>query len=150
MSEEFPEPGITAERTFQIEEKHATNLFGEQETPPGSPAATDADADESVRVLGTPQLLAEVEFLGRDSLHVTLLKGTGVVGIDADVTHRNAVSLGQTVRVRTEVTDVTDGVVTIEGTLSKTDSSTLIGEVRNCLQVADRAAFRDRIEFSCR
>jgi predicted thioesterase len=147
MSEELPAPGITAERTFRVEEKHTTNLFGEQGTPPGSPAAADAGDDESVRVLGTPQLLAEVEFLGRESLHGTLPEGTGVVGIDAEVTHRKAVPIDRTVRVRTELVDVTDGTLTIDGTLSLADPATLVGEVTNRLQVVRRAAFRDRIEF---
>lgn len=146
MRDELPEAGITAERTFRVEREHTTNLFGEQETPPGAPAAADADVDEAIRVLGTPHLLAEVEFLGRESLRGTLPDGAGVAGIDASVTHRKAVSIGNRVLVRTELTDVTDRTLTIEGTLSLVDSETLVGEVRNRLQVVQRDAFGDRVE----
>jgi fluoroacetyl-CoA thioesterase len=145
MTEDLPEPGITAERTFEIERRHTTNLFGEQETPPGAPAATDATPEESIRVLGTPQLLAEVEFLGRQSLRGTLPDGSGVVGIDADVTHLSAIPVEKAVHVRTELTDVTDRTLTIEGTLSSADTDEPIGEVTNRLRVVRRESFRERI-----
>jgi predicted thioesterase len=141
----LPEPGITAERTFQVERRHTTNLFGEQESPPGAPAAADAAPEESIRVLGTPQLLAEVEFLGRESLRGTLPEGTGVVGIDADVTHRNAAAIGERVHVRTELTDVVDRTLTIEGELSRVDPAEPIGAVTNRLRVVRRKSFGDRI-----
>lgn len=146
MCDELPEPGITAERTFRVEDRHATNLFGEQEVPPGAPAATDADPDESLRVLGTPQLLASVEFLGRESLHGTLPDGTGVVGTQAEVTHRSAVPIGRAVVVRTELTDATDRTLTIEGNLSRVDSGDPVGEVTVRLQVVRREEFVDRID----
>lgn len=144
MIDDLPEPGITAERTFQVERKHTTNLFGEQTSPPGSPAAADAAPEESIRVLGTPQLLAEVEFLGRQSLRGTLPEGTGVVGIDAEVTHREAVPIGRSLLARTELVDVTDWTLTIEGTLSPPDSPEPVGEVTNRLRVVRRAAFKNR------
>ena len=145
MIDELPDPGITAERTFQVERKHTTNLFGEQTSPPGSPAAVDAAPEESIRVLGTPQLLSEVEFLGRQSLRGTLPEGTGVVGIDAQVTHREAVPIGRSLLVRTELTDVTDRTLTIDGTLSPPDSAEPVGEVTNRLRVVQRAAFKERL-----
>lgn len=141
----LPAPGITAERTFRVERRHTTNLFGAQEHPPGLPAAADADAEDSMRVLGTPQLLAEVEFLGRESLRGTLPDGTGVAGTSAEVRHRQAVRIGRSVLVRTELTDVTDRTLTIEGWLSPVDSDRLVGEVVNTLRVVEREAFLDRI-----
>lgn len=146
MDDDLPEPGITAERTFRVERRHTTNLFGKQETPPGLPAAADAASDESIRVLGTPQLIAAVEFLGRESLHGALPEKTGVAGIHAEATHRRAVQLGRTVRVRTELADVTDRRLTIEGDVSLVDSEALVGEVTNELQVVRREAFGDRVE----
>jgi len=145
MIDELPEPGITAERTFQVEREHTTNLFGKQTSPPGSPAAADAAPEEAIRVLGTPRLLAEVEFLGRQSLRGTLPEGTGVVGIDAEITHRAAVPVGRSLVVRTELVAVTDRTLTIEGTLSPLDSPDSVGEVTNRLRVVRRAAFRDRL-----
>ena len=129
--DDLPDPGITAQRTFRVERRHTTNLFGEQERPPGLPAAADADRRESMRVLGTPQLLAEVEFLGRESLRGSLPDGTGVAGTSADVRHRRAVPVGRSIVVRTELTEVTDRTLTIEGTLSLADSDRLVGEVVN-------------------
>jgi len=162
MDEELPEPGITGERVFRVEPRHTTNLFGEQEDPPGLPAATDAGDDEAIRVLGTPHLLAEVEFLGRESVRGHLPEGTGVVGVDAEVTHRRAVPIGGSVRVRTEVVDVTDRTITVEGELSRaadgdTDNDSLsadfdgddavVGEVTNRIRVVRRDAFADRIDL---
>lgn len=145
MDDELPAPGITAERTFRVERSHTTNLFGEQENPPGLPAAADADPDESMRVLGTPQLLATIEFLGRESLHGSLPEGTGVAGIHAEVQHRRAVPIGRTVHARTELTDVTDRTLTIDGTVSVADSGALVGEVTNRVHVVRRETFTERI-----
>lgn len=146
MRDELPEPGITAERTFRVGDEHATTLFGEQGDPPGAPAADDAHPDESVDVLGTPQLLAAAEFLSRESLHGTLPDGVGVVGVRADVTHRKAIPIGRTVRVRTELTDVTGRKLTFEGTLSGVDSAELVGEVTVRLQAIERAPFLERLD----
>ncbi len=145
MNDELPEPGITARRTFRVESAHTTNLFGEQGEPPGLPAAADATAAESVRVLGTPHLLAEVEFLGRESLRGQLPEGTGVVGIDAEVTHRRAVPVGTEVLVETELTGVADRTLTIEGGLTVEGSGDPIGDVTNRLRVVRREEFADPI-----
>lgn len=61
--------GTTASTTFRVEPAHTTTAFGEQETPPGRPAAADATADERLQVLGTAHLLSRVEFVGRESLN---------------------------------------------------------------------------------
>lgn len=146
MRDELPEPGITAERTFRVGDEHATTLFGHQDEPPGAPAAVDADPDEYVDVLGTPQLLAAAEFLSRESLNGRLPDGAGLVGIRADVTHRSAVPIGRVVRVRTELTDVAGRKLTFEGTISGLDSEELVGEVTVCLQVVERASFTERLD----
>ncbi len=146
MDDELPEPGITGRRTFRVEPEHTTTLFGEQEGPPGLPAATDATAEESVHVLGTPQLLASVEFLGRESLRGTLPKGTGLVGVEATVTHRSAVPIGVTVTIETELTAVSGRRLTIEGTVQRSGSGRAVGEVTNRLQVVRREAFLDGID----
>ncbi len=146
MSEELPKPGITAERTFRVEDGHATTLFGEQDEPPGAPAAADAGDDESLEVLGTPQLLASVEFLGRESLHGTLPNGFGVVGTLAEMTHRSAAPIGRDVLVRTELTDVTDRTLTIKGTLTRADSGGPVGEVTVRLRVVRRDVFTNQVD----
>lgn len=143
MNDDRPEPGIEAERTFRVEPRHTTTLFGEQTDPPGLPAATDAADAEAIRVLGTPHVLAEVEFLGRESLRGHLPEGTGVVGVDAEVTHRRPVPVGETVAVRTTVVDVTDDTITVEGELAVVDADEPVGEVRSRLRVVGREAFRD-------
>ena len=145
MDDELPEPGITGRRTFRVEPRHTTNLFGEQDDPPGLPAAEDAGAEESVRVLGTPQLLAVVEFLGRESLRGQIPEGTGVAGIDAEVRHRRAVPVGTDVLVETELTDVTGRTLTVEGELTVVESGDPIGEVTNRLRVVRREEFTERI-----
>ena len=145
MDDQLPEPGITAERTFRVEPRHATVLFGEQSEPPGLPAAADADPEESIAVLGTPQLLAEVEFLGRESLRGHLPEGAGVVGVDAEVAHRRAVPVGESVSVSTEVTDVVDRTVTVAGELSLADADEAVGEVETRLRVVRRASFSERV-----
>lgn len=145
MDDELPEPGITGRRTFRVGSEHTTNLFGEQDDPPGLPAAGDATAEESVRVLGTPQLLAAVEFLGRESLRGHLPEGTGVAGIDAEVRHHRPVPVGTDVLVETELTEVADRTLTVEGELTVGESGKLIGEVTNRLRVVRREGFTDRV-----
>ncbi|PSQ02507.1 hypothetical protein BRC94_02120 [Halobacteriales archaeon QS_5_70_17] len=75
--------GIRGRRTFVVGAEHATNVFGEQADPPGLPAAADAAPGESVRVLGSPDLLATCEFVARQSLRGHLPDGTGTVGESA-------------------------------------------------------------------
>ncbi|WP_255195136.1 thioesterase family protein [Halorarius litoreus] len=132
---------ITASRTFTVERAHTTNVFGEQADPPARPAAHDAGADEPVRVLGSPALLAWVEFTGRDSLHGHLPDGTGTVGVSAELHHRGAARLGTELTVATDLVDRDGSRLTFEGWVERADDA-LVGEVTTTFRVVERDRFR--------
>ena len=134
--------GTTASATFQVEPAHTTTAFGEQDTPPGRPAAADATADEQLQVLGTAHLLSRVEFTGRESLNGRIPSGTGVVGQDATVTHTGAATVGTRCRVTTEVTAVDGPSISFDGKVITTADDRVIGTASVVLRLVDRTQFR--------
>lgn len=132
--------GITASRSFTVERSHTTNVFGEQDDPPARPAAHGVAPDEPVRVLGSPSLLAWIEFVGRDSLHGHLPEGHGTVGERAEVHHRGAAPLGTPLEVHTEIAAVDGSRLTVEGAIRHGDA--VVGEVTTVFRVVDRERFR--------
>ena len=145
MTDEIPQPGVTGETTFTVAMAHTTHVFGNQERPPGLPAATDASPEERVHVLGTPHLLARVEFVGRESVRGMIPPGTGVVGERAEVTHRRAAPVGTTVRVETELVEVDGRSLVFEGNFVETERDTLIGSATAVLRIVDRRQFRETL-----
>jgi predicted thioesterase len=135
---------VTASRPFTVERSHTTNVFGEQTDPPARPAAHDATPEEATRVLGSPALLAWVEFTGRDSLHGLLPDGAGTVGVTATVHHRGAAPLGTELTVATELVDRDGSRLTFEGWVERADD-VLVGEVTTTFRVVDRERFRDSL-----
>jgi len=133
--------GIVARREFTVEPSHTTNVFGDQEDPPARAAAADATPDESVRVLGTPALLAWVEFVARESLRGHLPRGTGCAGERAEVHHRRAVPLGTDLLVETDLVDVSGVRLAFEGTVSRTDGE-VVGTASTVIRVVERDRFR--------
>jgi fluoroacetyl-CoA thioesterase len=134
--------GTTATTTFAVEPGQTTNVFGDQETPPGRAAAADSSPAESVRVLGTASLLSHVEFTGRESIRGRIPAGTGVVGKRADVTHTGAATVGRRVRVRTEVVAVDDADVTFDGRVRTAENGRSVGSAEVVLRLVDRDRFR--------
>ena len=145
MTDEMPQPGVTGETTFTVAEAHTTHVFGNQERPPGRPAAADASPEERVHVLGTPHLLARVEFVGRESVRGMIPPGTGVVGERAEVRHRRAVPVGTTVRVATELVEVDGRSLVFEGNFVEIDRSTLLGSATAVLRIVERDQFRETL-----
>lgn len=133
--------GTSGSATFGVEPAHATTAFGDQDVPPGRPAAADATPDESVRVLGTAHLLSRVEFTGRESLNGRIPPGTGVVGQTASVTHTGAAPIGTTCRVATEVTAVDGPSIAFDGTVTTVDDRE-IGTASVVLRLVERDQFR--------
>ena len=142
MTDEIPQPGVTGETTFTVAEAHTTHVFGNQERPPGRPAAADASPEERVHVLGTPHLLARVEFVGRESVRGMIPPGTGVVGERAEVRHRRGAPVGTTVRVETELVEVDGRSLVFEGSFVEIDRSTLLGSATAVLRIVEREKFR--------
>lgn len=132
----------TGRRTFTVQREHTTNVFGEQADPPARPAAHDAGPDEPVRVLGTPSLLAWVEFTARDSLHGLLPDGTGTAGVRAEVEHHRAAPLGTELVVETDLAAVSGSDLTFEGTLSRAQGGGVVGRATAVIRVVDRDRFR--------
>lgn len=145
MTDEIPRPGVTGETTFTVDGAHTTHVFGNQERPPGRPAATDASPVEQVHVLGTPHLLARVEFVGRESVRGLIPPGTGVVGERAAVTHRRAGPVGTTVRVETELVEVDGRSLVFEGNLVEIDRSIHLGSATVVLRIVGRKQFRETL-----
>lgn len=137
----FDDRAVTASRAFTVERSHTTNVFGEQADPPARPAAHDAAPEEASRVLGSPALLAWVEFTARDSLHGHLPDGTGTVGVSAELHHRGAATLGTELTVATELVDREGSRLTFEGWVERADDA-LVGEVTTTFRVVDRERFR--------
>jgi predicted thioesterase len=137
--------GTTATTTFVVDPSQTTNAFGEQETPPGRPAAADATPGESVRVLGTAPLLSHVEFTGRASIHGRIPPGTGLVGKRANVSHTSAATAGTRVRVRTEVVAVDDAEVTYDGGVRTVEDDRPVATAEVVLGLVDRDRFRTAI-----
>lgn len=137
--------GTTATTTFAVEPGQTTNVFGDQETPPGRAAAADSGPAESVRVLGTAPLLSHVEFTGRESIRGRIPAGTGMVGKRADVTHTGAATVGRRVRVRTEVVGVDGADVTYDGRVRTVDDDRAVAGVEVVLRLVDRDRFRNAV-----
>ncbi len=145
MTDDIPQPGVTGETTFTVTEEHTTHVFGNQEHPPGRPAATDVSPEERVHVLGTPHLLARVEFVGRESIRGMIPPGTGMVGERAEVTHRRAAPVGTTVRLETELVEVDGRSLVFEGNCFEIERNTLIGSVTAVLRIVERRKFRESL-----
>lgn len=133
--------GVTAERRATVTESQATTVFGEQADPPARPAAGDAAPDEATDVLGSPGVLAWVEFVGRDALHGRLPEGTGTVGVRADLDHLGAAPVGTAIVVTAELVGVDGSTLTFEGRIERADGQP-VGEVTTAFRVVDRDRFR--------
>ncbi len=143
---DVPTPGAEGRRTFVVEPGHATTAFGPQEGPPGKPAAADADPGEAVDVLGTAHLLAQVEFLARESVRGQLPAGTGVVGSRSAVDHRAAAPVGTEVVVRTRLDRVDGRDLVFDGRLRRCDDDRVVATAEARLQVVDRDRFRATLD----
>lgn len=133
--------GVTAERSATVTASQATTVFGDHADPPARPAAADAAPEEATDVLGSPGLLAWVEFVGRDALHGRLPDGTGTVGVHAELDHLGAAPVGVEIIVTTELVDVDGATLTTEGRIERSDGSP-VGEARTAFRVVDRERFR--------
>jgi predicted thioesterase len=137
--------GTTGRREFVVERSHTTNCFGPQDDPPLPSAAADADPEESVRVFGTPGLLAWVEFVGRESLRGRLPEGMGCAGERASVEHFLAVPEGALLAAETQVVAVDGSRLSLEGGVTRVSTDETVGTVETDFRVVDRGAFRERV-----
>lgn len=137
--------GVSAERTATVTESQATTVFGDHADPPARPAAGDADPEEATDVLGSPGVLAWVEFVARDSLHGRLPDGTGTLGVRAELDHLGAAPLGTEIVVTTELVAVEDSTLTMEGRIERADGRP-VGEVTTLFRVVDRERFRASLD----
>ena len=133
--------GVTAERRATVTESQATTVFGEQSDPPARPAAGDAGPEEATDVLGSPGVLAWVEFVGRDALHGRLPDGTGTVGVRAELDHLGAAPVDTEIVVTADLVDVEGSTLTFEGRIERADGRP-VGEVTTAFRVVDRDRFR--------
>lgn len=133
--------GVTAERRATVTESQATTVFGEQSDPPARPAAGDATPAEATDVLGSPGVLAWVEFVGRDALHGRLPAGTGTVGVRADLEHLGAAPVGAAIVVSADLVAVDGSTLTFEGQVDRADGRP-VGAVTTAFRVVDRDRFR--------
>ena len=130
--------------SFTVAPEHTTTVFGEQDDPPGLPAADDATPEEAVSVLGTPHLLARVEFTARESIRGGLPAGMGVVGERMEVTHRGPATVGADLAVETAVARVEGRRVVFEGDVD--DGDRCVGRATVVLRVIERDRFRTAVD----
>jgi|APHM01.1.fsa_nt_gi Thioesterase superfamily. len=141
----LPDTGTEGVATFTVQPAHTTTVFGEQTTPPGRAAATDADPGETREVVGSAQILARLEFLARESVRGQLPPGTGLVGEHGTVTHRRPASVGTEIRVETVLTAAADATLVFDGrAVNPTDAVVGEGTVRT--RVVDRERFHNRVD----
>ena len=154
---------VTGRRAFTVERRHTTNVFGEQDEPPGRSAAADADPAESVAVLGSHYLLAVCEFTGRESLRGRLPEGTGTLGESAELSHRRAAPLGVDLLVETTLDRVATPRLELTGIVRRAEDRSsgssaetaaergrrageIVGTVGMTFRVVDRERFRRSLD----
>jgi len=138
------ERDVTRTVAFTVEPDQTTTVFGEQSDPPGLPAATDVALGESVRVLGTPHMLARFEFCARESLRGSLPAGAGVVGESMSVEHRRGVPVGAEVAVRTELAAVDPPTLSFD--CRATSDGRGVGTATVTLRAVERDAFQASVD----
>lgn len=145
---------VVGRRAFTVSPRHATAVFGDQDEPPGRPAAADAGPEEAVAVLGSHHLLAACEFTARESLRGHLPDGTGTLGERADLSHRRAAPVGTDLVVETTLDRVTAPRLELTGTVRRADggggddgsAGALVGTVGMTFRVVSREWFRRSLE----
>lgn len=120
-------PGMTHEESLVVEEKHLAPHVG----------------SGAVRVLATPFLIGLMEAVSHRLLMEHLPVENSSVGTRVDMRHLAATPLGDTIRIRSEVTGV-DGL-TVSFTVDAWDTQDKIGECRHERFVIDVERFLKKV-----
>ncbi len=125
---EYIQPGMNEEMSFQVEEPHTAVQVG----------------SGSLRVLATPSLIAFMERIAHHMLESRLPQGFSSVGTFVEMRHLAATPAGGAVRVRCEVLEVNGRQVTIA--FQAWDDHEKIGEGRHQRVAIDIARFMSKVE----
>jgi len=121
------EPGMTAEKRFQVEEQHSALRVGSGGVP----------------VLATPWMIAFMENVAFNLLEGMLPEGTSSVGVLLEVRHLAPTPIGARVRIRAEVTEVESSRVSFN--LQAWDVHEPIGSGRHRRVIIDKQRFLKRV-----
>lgn len=116
-------PGMTMTTTYTVEEKHTAYHIG----------------SGSVRVLGTPVMIAFMEINAMELLQEHLDKAHSTVGTRVDIRHLAPSKIGAQIRVTAEVTEVDGPKVTLK--VDAHDGKTLIGTGQHWRYIIDIEEF---------
>ena len=120
-------PGMTAEKTFQVEEQHSALQVGSGGVP----------------VLATPWMIAFMENVTFKLLEGMLPDGASSVGVLVEVRHLAPTPIGATVRIWAEVTEVESSRVSLN--LLAWDEQETIGGGRHQRVIIDKQRFSKRV-----
>jgi fluoroacetyl-CoA thioesterase len=121
-------PGMSAERALVVPADHTVGHF-----VPGMPM-----------VYSTPMMILEMELTSVDAIKGHLAPGWITVGIEVDIRHLAASSVGAAVRTLARVTAVERRVIRFE--VEAFDGGRKIGEGRHARGLVNVAAFNKRLE----
>jgi predicted thioesterase len=121
------QPGMKAEKTFQVEEQHSALQVGSGGVP----------------VLATPWMIAFMENVAFNLLEGTLPDVASSVGVLVEVRHLAPTPIGAAVRVRAEVTEVDGSRVSFN--LQAWDEHEKIGSGQHQRVVIDKQRFLKRV-----
>jgi predicted thioesterase len=120
----------SSEREWTVEESMTADHHGN----PGFP------------VLATPALVGLIEIAALEQLATTLEPGEGSVGIELSLEHKAPTPVGETVRIRSVITERSGRLVTFAIDASDTVGTIASGTHRRA--VVNRDAFRAKVKAS--
>lgn len=124
---EIIKPGITSEKSFQVEEQHSAIQVGSGGVP----------------VLATPWMIAFMENTAFNLLEDLLPEGASSVGVLVEVRHLAPTPIGASARVQAEITEVEGSRVSFN--LQAWDEHEPIGSGRHQRVIIDKCLFLKRV-----
>jgi len=131
--------------TFTVTDEHTTPVFGRKQDPPSDPAATDADPEEAVDVLGTSHLLARFDAVAREALRGHLPDGYGAVERAASISHLAPVGVGGDVTATATLVRVSRPDVKFAVRAERESDGAAVATGDLTIRVVDRERFRDSV-----
>jgi predicted thioesterase len=143
----FPEKTETA--TYTLEKENKTMQIGtkgEQKLEVTADKLANKVGSGLVSVFATPMMIAAIENTAASSVQSQLDEGKTTVGTLVNVSHVAATPEGMTVRVETELTEVTPNGKLLTFKVAAYDDAGLIGEGTHQRAVVDKERFEAKAQ----